>query len=145
MSDENNQDVTQGKGVSISGSNLLKLAIPLVLTVSALVIYNFYSVASYQKMSQDIRTSMFNDKEINAVLLTYRTNDDIKELTINATGVKGELTQYEEELITFVCSSEFLLSELAANHQVQVKLIAKLRKQDKYLDVNVKSEQCSKL
>jgi hypothetical protein len=121
---------------------IFKLAIPLLIALISLLIYNFNSINNYQKMAEDIRQSMFQDPSISALLLTYRDNQNIKELTVNVKGISGDLAAYRVDVIKFVCNSDFLSGVLASSDSVDVKLSASLRKQDKYLHVSVTPELC---
>lgn len=121
---------------------IVKLAIPLAIALVALLIYNFQSINSYQQMSEDIRNSMFDDPALEALLLTYRDNQNVKELTINVKGVTGELGAHRAEVIKFICNSPFLSKQLEQSNRVDIKLTASERKNDKYLEFSVTRELC---
>ncbi|WP_371195708.1 hypothetical protein [Glaciecola sp. SC05] len=124
-------------------SGIVKLAIPILIAIIALLIYNFQSIDGYQKLSDDIGQSMIKDPAVSAVLLTYRDNQNIKELTINIKGATGELGAYRDDVVNFVCTSDFLSNAIKDSDSVDVKITASLRKKDKYLDISVTNSLCS--
>lgn len=132
----------EGRANEPSKLGIVKLAIPLSIALVALLIYNFQSINSYQQMSEDIRNSMFNDPALEALLLTYRDNHNVKELTINVKGVTGELGAHRAEVIKFICNSPFLSKQLEQSNRVDIKLTASERKNDKYLEFSVTRELC---
>lgn len=124
---------------------MLKLAIPFVIALVVLVLYNFKSINAYQHLANEIEQGMFEDSSLSAVLLTFRDNQDIKEVTINVNGVKGEFAEYRAEIIQFVCKSEVLREILDSSERVDLKVSASLRKHDKYLDISVTQQNCLSL
>lgn len=134
--------IQEGAAKKPSKSSIVKLAIPVLIALVALLVFNFQSIMAYQKMSQDITDSMFQDPATSAVLLTYRDNQDVKELTVNVKGITGELAAYRPDVIKFVCTTPFLKRVLELNHRVDIKITASLRKEDKYLNISVTQELC---
>jgi len=91
-----------------SKSAMLKLAIPLIIAMIILVIYNFKSNSAYQQLADEIGEGMFADPALSAVLLTYRDNNNILELTVNVSGVTDELASYRAEVEKFVRNATVL-------------------------------------
>ncbi|MFC4701613.1 hypothetical protein ACFO4O_15770 [Glaciecola siphonariae] len=121
---------------------LLKLAFPLIIAIVALLIYNFSSSASYQALAQEIRNEMFAEPNVNALLITYRYNDGLMELTVNAGGLTGELASYRAEALAYLCTSPLLAKALEQSETIELSLTAGERKFDKYLLIQANKQIC---
>lgn len=125
-----------------SKSTVLKVGLALIAVVSILLIYNFNASTSYQDMADDVRENMFASPDVEGLLLTYRENKSLIELTVNVKGVSGELAAYQAEALAFVCQSSLLSHKLSGDTRVELQLTASLRKQDKYLIIPISAQNC---
>jgi hypothetical protein len=139
---DTSKDLVDSTAKEPSKASMMKMAIPLIVALAALLIYNFQSIHTYQDMTQDIHSNMFADPNVEALLLTYRENAGLVELTINVKGIEGDFAAYRNEVLKFVCTSPSLESPLSNSDSIAVKLTSDRRKEDKYLTVNVSSEVC---
>jgi hypothetical protein len=139
---EQTQSPKQAPAKQPSKASIIKVGAALSLAVVVLLIYNFNSSNTYQDLAADIRENMFSEPDIEGLLLTYRENKDLLELTVNVGGISGELRAYRAEAISFVCGSGLLSDKIKGSNQIDLQLTASGRKHDKYLLVSVTEQTC---
>nr|WP_136252548.1 hypothetical protein [Ningiella ruwaisensis] len=133
------------KKYEINKFTLIQIGIAVLTLLFVLLIYNFNAVGSYQDMAEDIKNDMFTSPEVSAVLLTYRNMGDRVELTVNVSGVEGEIKGYRAEALAFVCQHDEFQKALSNDKSIDVKLNAMRRKHDKYLQFSVTPALCSSI
>jgi len=125
-----------------NNKKILKFVIYLAFTIGSLIYYHIVNTKNNELLHNAFKNTIFGIEGVTTELTYFSDKDNQIGIKINALGLPEKAANYKPVLLVFICSNQFLKSEVLSGKTIILDMSAPDRDTGKHVNMRINKDRC---